>query len=169
VLDGLWLLMVQHLQYHHNLIQSWRESPISTRIWSIRWMVSQHQLIIFITCDLNRNSGLIVGQVRAIFQLPGEFGTFPDPLVYIEWFTAFQSPVPDLEMYQVSLSTRQHRQHASIIPVMQIEGSIHLIPKFGQRIDPSWSAEDVLERCRTFYVNPYLCHLDFLLFRYLLA
>jgi hypothetical protein len=139
------------------------------RIWSIHWTVSQYQLIIFIICDLNRNSGLTVGQVRAIFQLPEEFGTFPDPLVYVEWFTAFQSPVPDLEMYQVSRSTRQHRQRASIIPVTQIERSIHLIPKFGRRIDLSWSAEDVLERCKTFYVNPYLRHLDFLLFRYLLT
>jgi len=110
-----------------------------------------------------------VGHVRAIFCVPDEFGTFPDPLAYVEWFTAFQSPVPDLEMYQVSRSTRQHRQRASIISVTQIERSIHLIPKFGWRIDLSWSAEDVFECCKTFYVNPYLRHLDFLLFRYLLT
>src|SRR5882762_4401146 len=139
------------------------------RIWSICWTVSQRQLIIFIICDLNRDSGLTVGQVRAIFRLPEEFGTFPDPLVYVEWFTAFQSPVPDLEMYQVSRSTRQHRQHALIISMTQIEHSIHLIPKFGQRIDLSWSAEDVFECRKTFYFNPYLRHLDFLLFHYLLT
>ena len=110
-----------------------------------------------------------MGHVRAIFRVPDEFGTFPDPLAYVEWFTAFQSPVPDLEMYQVSRSTRQHCQRALIISVTQMEHSIHLIPKFGWRIDLSWSAEDVFECCKTFYVNPYLRHLDFLLFRYLLT
>ena len=110
VLDGLCLLVIQHLQFHHNLTRSWGASPIWMRIWSIRWTLSQHQLIILITCDLNRNSELTVD----------EFGTFPDPLVYVEWFTAgsslpsftaFQSPVPDLEMYQM-------------------EHSIHFIPIF---------------------------------------
>ena len=68
-------------------------------------------------------TGLAVGQVCAIFCLPEEFGSFPDPLAYIEWFTAFQLPVPDLEMYQISRSTRQYRRHASIIPVPQAQFS----------------------------------------------
>ena len=109
-----------------------------------------------------------MGQVCAIFRLPEEFGSFPNPLAYVEWFTSFQSPIPDLEMYQISRSTRQYRRRASIIPVTQIERTVHLIPKFGQQMDLSWSAEDVLERCKTFYVNPYVHHLDFLLFRYLM-
>jgi hypothetical protein len=112
---------------------------------------------------------LAVAQVRVIFGLPDEYGAFPHPFAYVEWFTAFQSPIPDLEMYQVSRSTRHHRRRASIIPVTQIERSIHLIPKFGRQMDLTWSAEDVLEKCKTFYVNPYLRHLDFLLFRYLMS
>ena len=109
-----------------------------------------------------------MGQVRSIFCLPEEFGSFPDPLTYVEWFTAFQSPVSDLKMYQISRSTRQYRRRASIILVTQIEHTVHLIPKFGQQMDLTWSADDVLERCKTFYVNLYVRHLDFLLFHYLI-
>ena len=72
-------------------------------------------------------------------------------------------------MYQVSRSTRSHRRRASIIPISQIEHSVHLIPKFGRVMDVTWSMDNVLEVCKTFYVNPYVRHLDFLLFRYLSA
>ena len=74
---------------------------------------------------------LYLCQTLAVFQLPVELGTFPNPLTYVEWFTTFQAPVPNLEMYQVSWLTHHHCQCASIIPVTQIEHSIHLIPKFG--------------------------------------
>ena len=108
-----------------------------------------------------------MGQVRVIFQIPEEYGNFEHPFAYIEWFTPFQSAVPDLGMYLVSRSTRQYRRRASIISVTQIERNIHLLPKFGRQMDTTWSAEDVLERCKQFFVNPYLRHLDFLLFRFL--
>jgi hypothetical protein len=127
-----------------------------------------HILLLWYIC-LIASTGLTVGQVRVIFQLPGEFGMFEHPLAYIEWFTAFQAPIPELGMYQVSRSSRRHRRRASIIPVTQIERSVHLIPKFGREIDPTWSSDNVLELCKTFYVNPYLRHLDFLLFRYLVS
>jgi hypothetical protein len=105
--------------------------------------------------------------VRVIFSLPSEYGSFTHPLAYVEWFTPFHSPVADLGMYQVSRSTRSSRRRASIIPVSQIERSIHLIPKFGRVMNITWSTDNVLELCRTFYVNLYVRHLDFLLFRYL--
>ena len=113
--------------------------------------------------------GLTVGQVRVIFSLPGEYGSFTEPLAYVEWFTRFGNPVADLGMYQVSRSSRHHRRRASIIPVSQIERCVHLIPKFGRVMDRTWTTDNVLELCKTFYVNCYFRHLDFLLFRYLLA
>lgn len=103
-----------------------------------------------------------------IFALPEEYGTFPHPLAYVEWFTPFRMPVQDLGMYQVSRSTRSGYRRASIIEVDQIERLVHLVPKFGRQVDRTWSVDDVLELCKTFYVNPYLRHLDFLLFRYLI-
>ena len=112
--------------------------------------------------------GLKVAQVRVIFALPEEYGTFRHPLAYVEWFTPFRTPAQDLGMYQVSRSTRSGYRRASIITVDQIERLIHLVPKFGRQVDRTWTVDDVLELCKTFYVNPYLRHLDFLLFRYLI-
>ena len=77
--------------------------------------------------------------------------------------------VPDLEMCQVSRSTWIHCHHASIIPVLKIECSVHLILKFGQVMDVTWSADNILEVYKTLFVNPYVHHLDFLLFCYLVT
>jgi len=107
--------------------------------------------------------------VQVIFSLPSEYGNFEHPLAYVEWFTLFNAPVPDLEMYQVSRSTQSHRHHTSIILVSQIERSVHLILKFGQVMDVTWSADNILEVCKTFFVNPYVRHLDFLLLCYLVT
>lgn len=118
--------------------------------------------------DIYSILGLKVAQVRVIFALPEEYGTFHHPLAYVEWFTPFRTPVQDLGMYQVSRSTRFGYRRASIIAVDQIERLVHLIPKFGRQMDRTWTVDDVLELCKAFYINPYLRHLDFLLFRYLI-
>ena len=116
---------------------------------------------------IHHSLGLMVSQVHIIFLLPSKYGSFTHPLAYVEWFTLFHSPVIDLRMYQVSRSTQSSCHHASIIPVTQIEHSIHLIPKFGRVMNITLSVDDVLELCKTVYVNPYVCHLGFLLFCYL--
>ena len=72
----------------------------------------------------------MVGQVRVIFQILKEYGDFEHPFAYVEWFTVFQSAVPDLGMYLVSRSTRQYCRRMSIVSVTQIERSIHLFPNF---------------------------------------
>lgn len=109
-----------------------------------------------------------VAQVRAIFQLPEKYGHFPHPLAYVEWFTTFNTPVPDLGLYLVSRSTRRGgRRNASIVPVTRLEQIIHLLPKFGRVMNRSWGADDVLEKCSSFYINCYARHLDFLLFKFL--
>ncbi|KAF8124506.1 hypothetical protein K438DRAFT_2154332 [Mycena galopus ATCC 62051] len=110
--------------------------------------------------------GLGVARVRVIFKLPENHGNYPDPLAYIDWFKPLTTPVADLEMYRVSLSTRMHHQKSEIIPVTDIVRSCHLIPRFGRRVDPTWTSENVLDHCKEFYLNPYLRHHDFFLFRY---
>ncbi|KAJ7904866.1 hypothetical protein B0H13DRAFT_1528847, partial [Mycena leptocephala] len=40
------------------------------------------------------NKGLRPAQIRAIFRLPPQFGEFPHPLAYVEWFTALSRPDP---------------------------------------------------------------------------
>jgi hypothetical protein len=90
-------------------------------------------------------------------------------MAYVEWFMPLCNPVPELGMYQISRSTCGQCRCTSIIPVSQIECLVHLIPKFGREINQTWSVDDVLELCKTFYINPYVQHLDFLLFHYLLS
>ena len=115
--------------------------------------------------------GLRVARVRAIFTLPATYDAaifnIHDPLAYVEWFTPFQVVDPATGMYVVSHSTRQHRRFASIISITDIVRTCHLIPVWGKRIDPSWTSDTVLDRCTKFFVNPYLRHHDFVLFRYL--
>ena len=113
--------------------------------------------------------GLTVGQVQVTFSVPEQYGSFPEPVTYVEWFTQFGKPIPDLGMYQVSGSSCHHHRHASIIPVSQIEHCVYLIPKFGRVMDRTWATDNVLELCKKFYVNCYFHHLDFLLFCYLLS
>ncbi|KAJ7574250.1 hypothetical protein C8J56DRAFT_979934 [Mycena floridula] len=111
--------------------------------------------------------GLSVGQVRVIFQLPGEYGRFDKPLAYVEWLTPLSLYISVLGAYQVHWSTHMHRQRASIIPISQIVRSCHLIPKFGAKINSQWTSETVLKQASTFFVNPDLCQHDFYLFRFL--
>ena len=134
---------------------------------SIHSMVSLHSIYSMQSNPIHCSLGLMVSQVHIIFSLPSEYSSFTHPLAYVEWFTSFHSPVADLRMYQVSRSTRSSCHCASIIPITQIECSIHLIPKFGRVMNITWSVDDVLELCKTFYVNLYVHHLDFLLFHYL--
>ena len=108
-------------------------------------------------------------QVQVIFHLPQEYGTFTHLLAYIEWFTAFSTPTANLGMYQISHSFCSHHRQASIIPTTQIKCSVNLILKFEKQMDVSWSVDDVLERCKYFYVNCYLQHLDFLIFYFLMG
>ncbi|KAI0317379.1 hypothetical protein OF83DRAFT_1172024 [Amylostereum chailletii] len=108
---------------------------------------------------------LTVGQVRAIFRLPPRYdpdGTHP-VLAYLERFTKFTIPVPDLRMFQVSRSTRSQRRRASIIPVTSIMQSAHLFPKHPRQgaASTDWTADDVYEKAKTFHVNPFLRHYEF--------
>ncbi|KAJ7453512.1 hypothetical protein FB451DRAFT_1519921 [Mycena latifolia] len=111
--------------------------------------------------------GLRVARVRVIFRLPAQYGSYPDPLAYIDWYTSLGQPLPDIGMHQVSLSSRNLRQNSEIIPITDIARSCHLIPVFGRSVNPTWTSERVLDQAKSFYLNPYLRHHDFYLFRYL--
>ncbi|KAI0357940.1 hypothetical protein OH77DRAFT_1316748 [Trametes cingulata] len=114
---------------------------------------------------------LRIAQVRAIFQLPASHrntGTPSDePLAYVEWFTRLQVYDQTVGMYSVARSTRQSRRNASIIPITAIVRTCHLVPIFGQAVDTRWTPETALESAPRFFVNPYVRHHDFVLFRLL--
>ncbi|KAJ6616697.1 hypothetical protein B0H10DRAFT_2389376 [Mycena sp. CBHHK59/15] len=116
---------------------------------------------------MSLTDGLRVAQVRVIFRLPDDFGIYSDPLAYVDWFKPLQSPVANVGMHQVSLSSRSHHQNSSIIPITDIVRSCHLIPIFGHSANPTWTTDNVLDQCKSFYLNPYLRHHNFFVFHYL--
>ncbi|KAI0369263.1 hypothetical protein BV20DRAFT_997121 [Pilatotrama ljubarskyi] len=114
---------------------------------------------------------LRVAQVRAVFQLPTSHqngaGASSEPLAYVEWFNRLQVYDQTVGMYSVARSTRQSRRNASIIPITTIARTCHLVPVFGHAVDPRWTPETALESAPRFFVNPYVRHHDFVLFRLL--
>ncbi len=64
-------------------------------------------------------------------------------------------------MYSVARSTRQSRRFVSIIPIMQIVRTCHLIPVYRRAMDRRMNSENALESGTRFYVNPYVRHHDF--------
>ncbi|KAH9916094.1 uncharacterized protein BXZ73DRAFT_92534 [Epithele typhae] len=116
-------------------------------------------------------TGLRIARIQAIFDVPYEVDRavlgIVDPLAYVEWFTPFQAYHEDTGMYVVSPSTRNHHRYTSIIPITSVVRTCHLLPVFGKKIASSWTSDNVTDKCAKFYVNPYLSHHDFVLYRYL--
>ncbi|KAI0071637.1 hypothetical protein K474DRAFT_1712310 [Panus rudis PR-1116 ss-1] len=103
--------------------------------------------------------GLRAARVRVIFKTPPQFlllGCRQEILAYVEWYTPFTRIDHAVHMYYVARSTRHNVPNASIVPVQDIIAPCHLIPRCNQKIDPSWSSENVLECATHFYVNPYI-------------
>jgi len=56
------------------------------------------------------------------------------------------------------------RRQASIIPLSSIISSIHLLPQFGQNGPQGVNSFTVLEKCCSFYVNPFSSMDNYLVF-----
>ncbi|KAI0040841.1 hypothetical protein FA95DRAFT_1502225 [Auriscalpium vulgare] len=110
--------------------------------------------------------GYCVAQVRAIFSLPIKAHeaayppgySAPTHLAYVEWFTPFERAADaDHLMYRVARKYKVGGQRvASVIPVEEIHRSAHLFPKFGPSAPREWTSENVLDKCRTFFVSSFL-------------
>ncbi|KAI0629507.1 hypothetical protein C8Q77DRAFT_1065092 [Trametes polyzona] len=108
-----------------------------------------------------------VVQVRVVFSLSKKSLDFffpgmpqhqrpPAHLAYVEWFSKFgTSPDRNAKMYKVTRPSDHADRTAAILPVSLIERSVHLTPKWGGPVPREWSSDTVLERCSTFYVNPF--------------
>lgn len=82
---------------------------------------------------------------------------FPGHLAYIEWFTTFQQlPHRDHKMYKISPEYKDGVRFASIVPVEQIVRSVMLFPQFGPVANREWTSDNILDICKTFYVNPFV-------------
>ena len=94
--------------------------------------------------------------MRVIFTLPaGVDGLSTEPLAYIEWFTKFTMPDASHRMFKLNRSLEDGERVASVVPVSMIRRSARLFPKFGPVVPEEWSSNNVLEKCTTFYLNPF--------------
>jgi len=110
-------------------------------------------------------SGCQIAQVQVVFQIPSKWVQDVAPsldtsplthLAYVEWFTPLKAtPDPKHLMYRVSRQMQDGSRRASIISVDRIRCSIHLLPRFGPVIPQDWNSFTVLDKCHTFYVNPF--------------
>ena len=91
-----------------------------------------------------------------IFALPDSLDGVPsDQLAYVEWFSKFTAPDDNHGMFKLSRSLEDGDRVANIVPVSTIRRSAHLFPKFGPSVPEEWPSETVLEKCTTFYLNPF--------------
>ncbi|KAJ7303749.1 hypothetical protein DFH08DRAFT_721908, partial [Mycena albidolilacea] len=116
------------------------------------------------TGGLTGASGYRIGQVRVVFSIPGRLAAtlfphdfeVPQHLAYIEWFSPSTArPEANHLMYKIRRSHIHGDRMASIVPLVNIRRSIHLLPKFGAVAPADWKSSNVLEKCDTFFANPW--------------
>ncbi|KAG1826586.1 hypothetical protein EV424DRAFT_1306505, partial [Suillus variegatus] len=65
-------------------------------------------------------------------------------LAYIEWFSPFPlAPNRHHGLYKVSHSLLGGTKLASIVPLLKIVRSAHLLPNFGAAVPREWSSDTV--------------------------
>lgn len=98
-----------------------------------------------------------MGQIRVVFSLPAGKAQAPsERLAYVEWFSKFTLPEANHGMHKLKRSMQDGHRIASVIPVSSIRRSTHLFPKFGPVVPEEWTSDNVLEKCSTFYLNPFV-------------
>ena len=106
--------------------------------------------------------GLCVAQVRAIFDLPQHFGTFPHPLAYVEWFTPLGRPDAVTGFHSITRSTRNARRNSAVVSVDRILRGCHLMPvaRFPRVVPSTWItlADNILEQGSIQYL--FNCYID---------
>lgn len=112
-------------------------------------------------------AGCQVGRVRVIFRLPAMINRGLGPVPSPDCWP--QGPLAYLELYSrlKSTSEKDHGMYAIrkvnvgydsgpkgiVIPLSQIRQSCMLFPSFGRKIDSTWTSENVLDKCDSFFVN----------------
>ncbi|KAF8259555.1 hypothetical protein EI94DRAFT_1780663 [Lactarius quietus] len=118
----------------------------------------------FNTALINDGNGDNVGRVRVVFSIPtryhklifGHGVTVPHHLAYVQWYVKLAEP--DQNHGMIKLCPQKDSDSnwvCSIVPVANIQWSVHLLPKFGPVVPAEWTSSNVLDRCETFFMNTY--------------
>ncbi|KAG1906491.1 uncharacterized protein F5891DRAFT_941482 [Suillus fuscotomentosus] len=144
---------LNRIRAHPAIPNSNRRKPPSPAHFDVAFIVEDRQLWESSTGF----DGLRLAQIHAIFKLPSQYGEFPHPLAYIEWFRPLCEPEAATRLYRVAQSTRNQQRFAAVVSVQDLLQGGHLFPRFGSgKVDVSWINSDVLELADEFYVNPYI-------------
>ena len=75
---------------------------------------------------------------------------------YIEYFTHFRQRSPHHGLYSIRRKLdRNGDPVASIIPLGNVQRSVHLFPSFGRQIPKDWNSGNIMDLCSTFFVNSF--------------
>jgi hypothetical protein len=104
--------------------------------------------------------GYRVAQVRLIFKLICQNTSHPlhkKPLLYVQWFSRPAATTEDeIEMYLVERSLDANgKRVGSVIAQSSVLRFVHLIPRFGSKVDSALTADNSIERARVFYINSF--------------
>ncbi|KAE9389182.1 hypothetical protein BT96DRAFT_1070933 [Gymnopus androsaceus JB14] len=116
-----------------------------------------------------------VGQLCLVFLLPlatmsnlckdVPFSKWPKHLAYIEWFSAFSKPGANHFLYKIIQSvSRKGGNLASVADLTWVTRSVALTPRFGKVADQTWASSNVMDKCKSFLVNPFPDQHDHLLY-----
>ena len=100
--------------------------------------------------------GLCIAHVSVLFKLPKVYRlTTVHPLAYIEWYAPFGTLDAEMGMFIVKPSTQSHHVHGEVIEINWIVRSMHLLPKYGRKVNPGWTSQNVADHCQAFFTSPY--------------
>lgn len=94
-------------------------------------------------------------QVRCIFAFPTEFGNLAAKhFALVELFTKFtKSPQAESGFFSISRLSKNRLPVSKVVPISDIHFSCQLAPKVIHASDITWSSDQALNKCATFYLN----------------
>lgn len=101
--------------------------------------------------------GCRVGRIKVIFRLPEvtlllERNDYSHiPLAYIEWYSKLKT---NSEKNSGMYKLRQlDPVEGIIVPLVNIRQGCMLHPDFGAGVESDWKSKNILDECKTFYIN----------------
>jgi hypothetical protein len=110
------------------------------------------------------SEGYGVVRVKVIFSIPEPLRLslfkpgidVPKHLAYVEWYSPLDSRDPNHRMFKIfPLKDSEGTRICSVIPLTDVQRSVHLIPRFGPVAPVTWTSNNVLDECNTFFLNDF--------------